>query len=38
MSSRELGGCGEKELEGERKRIANAAEGDMNHARAKSEQ
>ena len=35
MSSRGLGGCGEKELGGERKRIANATEGDMNHARAK---
>ncbi|MBF1557903.1 MAG: hypothetical protein HXO13_00905 [Prevotella salivae] len=35
MSSRGLGGCGEKELEGERKRTANAAEGGMNHARTK---
>ena len=35
MSSRGLGGCGEKELKGERKRIANAAEEDMNHARTK---
>ena len=35
MNSRGLGGCGEKELKGERKRTANAAEEDMNHARAK---
>ena len=35
MNSRGLGGCGEKELKGERKRTANAAEEDMNHARTK---
>ena len=35
MSSRGLEGCGEKELEGERKSTANAAEEGMNHARTK---
>ena len=35
MSSRGLGGCGEKELEGERRRTADTTERDMNHARAK---
>jgi len=35
LSSRGLGGCGEKELGGERKSTEDAAEEDMNHARAK---
>ena len=35
MSSRGLGGCGEKELGGERRRTADTTEGDMNHARTK---
>ena len=35
MSSRGLGGCGEKELKGERKSTEDAAEEDMNHARTK---
>ena len=38
LSSRGLGGCGEKELGGERKSTEDTAEEDMNHARAKSEQ
>ena len=35
MGSRGLGGCGEKELKGERKSTEDTAEEDMNHARAK---
>ena len=35
MSSRGLGGCGEKELKGEKKSTEDAAEEDMNHARTK---
>ena len=35
MSSRGLGGCGEKKLKGERKITEDTAEEDSNHARAK---
>ena len=35
MSSRGLGGCGEKKLKGERKSTEDTVEEDLNHARAK---
>lgn len=35
MSSRELGGCGEKKLGGERKSTEDTAEEDLNHTRTK---